>query len=173
MAAMFVFAEMIKTKEIIDDLRYLCRRKRIPVVFLEHQYDGVINAVLNYASGFEKVVKHVLDDHGCKTVKFMGGFPDNPFSLERENIYKHLMKMHGLKVGKDDIMYGDFWDATAARVVNENLDAGMPLPGASTVSFTDFCILLRSLRPFPITAVFVIMSSISSRAEYRGRTARR
>ena len=130
MAAMFVFAEMIKTKEIIDDLRYLCRRKRIPVVFLEHQYDGVINAVLNYASGFEKVVRHVLDDHGCKTVKFMGGFPDNPFSLERENIYKHLMKMHGLKVGKDDIMYGDFWDATAARVVNENLDAGMPLPDA-------------------------------------------
>ncbi|MBR5387633.1 MAG: diguanylate cyclase [Clostridiales bacterium] len=130
MAAMFVFAEMLKTREIIEDLRDICLKKSIPVVFLEHQYDGVINAILNYASGFEKVVKHILDDHGCKNVKFIGGSPDNPFSIERENIYKRLMKTHGLKVGRDDIMYGDFWDATAARVVNEKLDQGMTLPDA-------------------------------------------
>ena len=69
MAAMFVFAEMLKTREIIEDLRDICLKKSIPVVFLEHQYDGVVNAILNYASGFEKVVKHILDDHGCKNHK--------------------------------------------------------------------------------------------------------
>lgn len=130
MAAMIVFAEMIKTKEVLEQLRDLCKRKCIPVVFLEHQYDGVINAVLNYSSGFEKIVTHILDDHGCKRVKFMGGSPDNPYSIERENIYKRLMAAHKLKVTKDDILYGDFWDATATRVTNEMLDKGIELPEA-------------------------------------------
>lgn len=130
MSAMVVFAEMIKTSEILEELRELCKRKCIPVVFLERQYEGVINAVLNYASGFEKIVNHILDDHGCKRVKFIGGHPDNPYSIERENVYKRLMAAHKLKVTKEDILYGDFWDATAARVVNEQLDKGMELPEA-------------------------------------------
>lgn len=130
MAAMIVFAEMIKTEQLLTGLRKICQEKNIPVIFLEHQYDGVINAVLNYASGFEKIVKHVLDDHGCKRVKFMGGYPDNPYSIERENIYKESMAARGLKIGENDILYGDFWDATAARVVNEMLDQGVEVPEA-------------------------------------------
>ena len=130
MAAMVVFAEMIKTPEVLGKLRDLCKRKCIPVVFLEHQYDGVINAVLNYSTGFEKIVAHILDDHGCTRVKFMGGSPDNPYSIERENIYKRLMAARGIQVTKDDILYGDFWDATATRVINEMLDKGIELPEA-------------------------------------------
>lgn len=130
LAAMFVFAEMIKTEEVLKALREVAQRKRIPIVFLERQSDGVINAMLNYASGFEKMVGHILDHHGCKKVKFFGGFKDNPFSIERENIFKRLMHAHKLQIGEDDILYGDFWDATTVRVLNEKLDEGMELPEA-------------------------------------------
>ena len=130
LAAIFVFAEMIKTSEILDRLVLIGRNKGIPVIFLEHQHEGVINAVLDYAGGFEKIVKHVLDEHKCRKVKFFAGFPDNTFSIERENIFKRLMFAHRLKVDKDDILYGGFWDATTQRELNEKLDAGMELPEA-------------------------------------------
>lgn len=130
LAAIFVFAEMIKTQEILDRLRDIGKKKNIPVVFLERQSDGVINAVLNFADGFEKMVRHVLDVHKCRKVKFFAGSPDNPFSIERENIFRRLMLAHRLRVDKDDILYGLFWDAAAARELNDKLDEGMELPEA-------------------------------------------
>lgn len=130
LSAIVVFAEMIKTPEVLDELCEIGRRKGIPVVFLERQHKGVINAVLNYADGFEKVVSHVLDHHGAKKVKFFAGFRDNPYSIERENIFRRLMLAHHLEVKKEDILYGDFWDATTVRVLNEKLDNGMELPDA-------------------------------------------
>ena len=130
LSAIFIFAEMIKADDLLDKLIDIGNRKNIPVVFLEHQHKGVINAVLDYAGGFEKTVKHVLDVHKCRSVKFFAGFPDNPFSIERENIYRRLMLSHRLKVDKDDILYGGFWDATTQRELNERLDAGMELPEA-------------------------------------------
>ena len=129
-SAIFVFAEMIRTPEILDRLAGIGRAKAIPVIFLEHQYKGVINAVLDYAGGFEMMVKHVLDHHKCRRVKFFAGSPDNTFSIERENIYRRLMLAHRLKVDKEDILYGGFWDATTQRELNEKLDAGMELPEA-------------------------------------------
>ena len=130
LAVIIVFAEMIKDEKVLNRLREIGQNKGIPVVFLERQMDGVINAVLNYSDGFEKMVKHVLDHHGCKHVKFFAGYPDNPFSIERENIFKRVMLSHRLKVYEDDILYGEFWDATTVRVLNEKLDEGMEIPEA-------------------------------------------
>lgn len=129
-AAIFVFAEMIRTPEILDKLVSIGKAKDIPVIFLEHQRKGVINAVLDYAGGFEKMVSHVLDHHKCRKVKFFAGSPDNAFSIERENIYRRLMLAHKLKVDKDDILYGGFWDATTQAELDSKLDAGMEVPEA-------------------------------------------
>ena len=130
LAAMFVFAEMIKNEEVIGKLRETAHQKGIPVVFLERQAEGVINAVLNYSDGFERMVKHVLEHHGLTRVNMFAGFKDNPYSIERENIFKRLMLSHKLSVGEDDILYGDFWDATTLQVLDKKLDEGMELPQA-------------------------------------------
>ncbi len=129
-SAIFVFAEMIRTSEILDKLMAIGREKSIPVIFLEHTRKGAINAILDYAGGFEKMVSHVLDHHKCRKVKFFAGSPDNAFSIERENIYRRLMLAHKLKVDKEDILYGAFWDATTKVELNAKLDAGMELPEA-------------------------------------------
>ncbi|MBR3532781.1 MAG: diguanylate cyclase [Clostridiales bacterium] len=129
-SAIFVFTEMIGSDEIVRTLRQVAWERNIPAVFLEHQYDGVINAVLDYSTGFEKIVEHILDHHGCKKVKFFGGSKDNPFSIERENIYRRLMLSRKLEIGKNDILYGGFWDATAALVLENKLNEGMEIPDA-------------------------------------------
>ncbi|MBR1798257.1 MAG: diguanylate cyclase [Clostridiales bacterium] len=130
MVAMFVFAEMIKNETILIRLRQIAYEKNIPVIFLEKEFDGVINAVLNYSGGFESMVNHILDHHGCKKVKMFAGFKGNQFSIERENIFKRLMLSHKLKVSPDDILYGNFWDAPTIRELNKRLDEGMKLPDA-------------------------------------------
>lgn len=130
LAVMIVFAEMIKDEKVLNRLREIGHKKGIPVVVLERQFDGVVNVVLNYSDGFEKMVTHVLDHHGCKRVKFFAGYPDNPFSIERENIFKRIMLAHKLKVYEEDILYGQFWDAMTIRVLNDRLDHGMEMPEA-------------------------------------------
>lgn len=130
LAAIIVFAAMIRSEEAVEKVRQIGLAKGIPVFFFEKEYEEVINVVTDYAGGFANVVSHVLDDHGCRRVKFFAGSPDNPFSIERENVFRRLMLSHGNSVTHEDILYGNFWDATAAQELNRKLDEGMELPEA-------------------------------------------
>ncbi len=128
--AVIVFAQMLDKKEIQDRIIANCKSKQIPLFFLEQEREGVINCILNYAGGFEKMVEHVLDYHKCTKVKMLAGFKGNPYSIEREEVFKNQMLKHGIMVNEDDIIYGDFWDAATVQRLNILFDAGMEVPEA-------------------------------------------
>ncbi len=129
-AAILIFGEMIKTNGIIERLIEYGREKTIPVIMLERQFPGCINAVLEYADGFEQAVRHVIEHHGCRVVDMFAGFRGNPFSEERIEVYKRVLKEHDIPFEEWRVHYGDFWDAPTSQVLSNLLDSGYRLPEA-------------------------------------------
>lgn len=130
LAAIIVFGEMIKTKDVIDRLSEIGHAKDIPVITFQHKLKGCINADFEYASGFRKVVEHVVEEHGAKRLDMFGGFENNPFSEERIRVFKEVLEEHGIDSSKSKIFHGDFWQARAMEVMDDVLDKGYDPPDA-------------------------------------------
>ena len=123
LACIIIFGEMIKTKEVIDRLAEIGHEKDVPVITFQHPVEGCINADFEYGSAFEKIVKHVIEEHGAKRLEMFGGFRDNPFSEERIEIFKKVLDEHGIDSRSANIYYGDFWQAPAFTVMCELLES--------------------------------------------------
>ena len=124
LACIIIFGEMIKSKEVIDRLTEIGHEKDIPVITFQHPVEGCINADFEYDSAFEKIVNHVIEEHGAKKLDMFGGFRDNPFSEARIRIFKRVLDEHGLDSKKANIFYGDFWQAPAFTIMEELLEGG-------------------------------------------------
>lgn len=123
LACIVIFGEMIKTKEVIDRLAEIGHEKNVPVITFQHPVEGCINADFEYASAFEKIVKHVIEEHGVKRLEMFGGFRDNPFSEERIRIFKKVLDEHGIDSESANVYYGDFWQAPAFTVMSELMES--------------------------------------------------
>ena len=123
LAAIIIFGEMIKSKDVIDRLAGIGHEKDIPVITFQHPVEGCINADFEYGTAFETIVKHVIEVHGAKKLDMFGGFRDNPFSEERIMIFKRVLKEHDIDPSEAHIYYGDFWEAPAFNVMNELLES--------------------------------------------------
>ena len=124
LACIIIFGEMIKTREVIERLAEIGHQKDIPVITFQHPVDGCINADFEYDSAFEKIVRHVIEEHGARTLDMFGGFRDNSFSEARIAIFKRVLEEYGIDSTKSNIYYGDFWQAPAYTVMNDLLEGG-------------------------------------------------
>ncbi len=91
----------------------LAKQSGKPVFIVDEIIDGCINIRFDYTAGFEKVVRHVIEEHGVRDIHFMAGFQNNPFSLEREAVVAKVAAEYSIPFGKEQISYGDFWSIPA------------------------------------------------------------
>ncbi len=130
LSGIIIFGEMIKNEKVIARLINNAHKRRIPVMMFEHTMPFCINFQLDYADGFEKMVRHIVEDHGLREVDMFAGFRGNPFSEERIEIYKSVLKENGIPFDEMRVHYGDFWDAAAYRVLEALLRSGYKVPQA-------------------------------------------
>ncbi|MCQ2528614.1 MAG: diguanylate cyclase [Saccharofermentans sp.] len=130
LAAIIMFVEMLESKKVVDALVALAKERQIPIFSFEHDVDGCINSSYDYRSGFKQMVDHVIEEHDCKIVHMFAGNKGNPFSDEREEIFKQSLLEHGLTYSEENIFHGDFWDARAELVMQELIDNGYEMPDA-------------------------------------------
>ncbi|MGN0696300.1 MAG: LacI family DNA-binding transcriptional regulator, partial [Oscillospiraceae bacterium] len=127
-----ILGETFQEKDDVT-IRDIARRGReagIPVVSVDKQIEGAHSVLFDYSTAFERIVRHIVEFHGCKRVDFLGGIKGNPFSEERLDVYKKVMEENGLPVEDFRIDYGDFWDFPAAKAVNGFLAAEEEPPEA-------------------------------------------
>ncbi len=74
LAGYLLFGEMIRSDQINQAVIETARRKKLPVFMLEREYEGCINMNLTYRDGFEKVERHLAEDHGCTNIVMVAGF---------------------------------------------------------------------------------------------------
>lgn len=132
LAGIIILSETFQEKDdiTINEIAERGKAAGVPVVSVDKELEGAHNVLFDYSTAFEKIVRHVVEFHGCKRVDFLSGFKNNPFSDERLNVYKKVMEENGLPVEDFRIGYGDFWDIPATAAVNAFLDAENTPPEA-------------------------------------------
>ncbi|MDE5741986.1 MAG: GGDEF domain-containing protein [Oscillospiraceae bacterium] len=127
---MVIFSELIKDKELSQKAAAAAVGRGIPVVTVEYPLDGCINARYDYSDCFEKIVRHVIVDHGLTKVNFIAGIEGNTFSEERHDVYKKVLAEQGIPYDPERVGYGQFWDMPTREVMEKFLADGKELPEA-------------------------------------------
>ncbi len=121
--------EKIKSHRVGERITKCAREAGKPVIVLDGAYEGCSDIRFDFASGFENIVKHVLEEHHVKRPHFMAGIKDSVFSEERLRIFREQLKAHGIPFDDSCVSYGEFW-AAPARVATEKLLERGELPDA-------------------------------------------
>ena len=130
LAGFLLFGEMIRSDGINRRIIQLAHRKKLPVFMLERRYEGCINMDFSYLDGFEKVARHLAEDHGCGDIVMVAGIKGNSFSEERINLCRRILEEHGKTLPPEKVIYGDYWDEPTYRALDSYFSSGGNLPEA-------------------------------------------
>ncbi len=130
LAGIILFGEMIHAESINRRLIEMGKEKRIPVFMMERMYEGCINIRYEFRSGFEKLVRHIVIDHGCRNVVMVAGFRGNSYSEERIEVCRTVLEEVGAELPEQKIIYGDFWDTQTRRGLKKYFASGGEMPEA-------------------------------------------
>ncbi len=128
--ALVITAMFMKSQASMNELIEKAKKKNIPIIILDGENDAAYNISLEYQNAFEKIVRHVIEKHGAKKLKFLGGGKGNEESEEREAVFRKVMAEFGLPVTEDDVDYAYFWWASASEAVQKHFDKFGSMPDA-------------------------------------------
>lgn len=127
--AIVIMDEKIKSHKIAHKIIRAAKDYEVPVVIADGRYAGVSCINYDYEDGFEKVVRHVIEDHNIKHPHMMAGQPNNDFSNRRIDVFKTVLAENDIKFDDTMISYGYFW-ADPCRVATKALLDRGDLPEA-------------------------------------------
>lgn len=104
-----IMNEKIKVSQVSQSIIDRSKAQGVPVIVVDGDYEGTTSVRFDYAGGFEKVVRHVIEDHPVKRPHFMAGHKKNAFSNERIEVFKKVLASNNIPFDDSMISYGDFW----------------------------------------------------------------
>lgn len=117
--------EMIKNKTIISRLVEKASLFDVPVIMIGGNCRGVINIGFDYESGFEDVVRHIVEYHGKRKLHFMAGVQGNEFSENRIKVFEKVLAENGIEFDRNTMLsYGDFWAGPTEAATEKLLERG-------------------------------------------------
>lgn len=127
--AVIIMGETIKTERMLDNIIKTVKKMHVPVFAMEKHMEGCINVAMRFGTGFHDIVKHIVEDHGCRKVDMIAGVKDNKFSDDRIAAYKEVLAENNIPFEEKRLFYGEFWDRPT-RIVMEKILAEDELPEA-------------------------------------------
>ena len=125
--AVLIYSATFKQYDIPKNIAKRAIKAGVPCFSLVSPIKGCINVTFDFGDSFEQIVRHMIEFHKPKHINFIAGIKDNPFSDERLEIFKKVMKENNLPIEEDRIDWGDFWEEPAERVVKKFLASGKPI----------------------------------------------
>lgn len=101
-----------------------------PVICMDNESDIFPSVLAADAKAFERLVDHFIDLHNYKRIFCLTGPKGLIQSEERLKGYVQSLKKHGLKINKEYIRYGDFWENAAVNLAHEIIDGKIERPEA-------------------------------------------
>ena len=130
LSGVILMGEMIREDHINRTIIRMAQTKGIPVFMLERIYEGCINLKYEYRSGFEQIVRHMVDYHHCRDIVMVAGIRGNAYSEERIEVCRNVMKEYGRELTDSRIIYGDFWEGPTKRALRRYFARGGKMPEA-------------------------------------------
>lgn len=121
--------ESFLNQSVTDNILAEAGKRNIPVIQIDGQNDGCYNIQFDDSMGMEMVVRHVIEEHGAKTVNFISGYRGNRQSEQRVNAYRKVLTENGIPVEEKRIGYGEFGGKTV-EVLDAYFEANDDLPDA-------------------------------------------
>lgn len=128
--ALVVMPATIENDDVVAEIVNDAKEAGVPVFSFDQEFEGCKSVHYNYTDIFEKIVRHVVEDHGCKKVYMMAGMKNNSFSQERIDTYHAVLEDNGIKFCEDDVYYGDFWEHPTREAMNAFFESGKEIPEA-------------------------------------------
>lgn len=119
-----IMYEKIKSDYITRQLMEKARNTGTPIIIVDSKRADCVSICFDYARGFEKVVSHVIEDHGVKSACIISGFKGNSFSEERVNVFRKVLERNGLPFSDDMVYYGNFWAKPACKAAEDIIASG-------------------------------------------------
>lgn len=128
--ALFILPESIKSDAVTNEIISRAKENGVPVISIDRVMNGCYSVIFNYVDTFERIVRHVVETHGCKRVNIIAGTKDNPFSEERVRVFKKVLEENGIEFEPERLGYGDFWEMPTRKVMKRFFDSPLPFPEA-------------------------------------------
>lgn len=128
--ALVVLPGSINNNDVSASIIAAAKDGNIPVVTIDGHFDGVPSVMFDYVTTFERIIRHVVEDHHCRTVNFIAGFKDNDFSEARIDCFKRVLAENGIEFDERRLGYGDFWEEPTRRAMDCFVESGLPMPEA-------------------------------------------
>lgn len=125
-----ILAESIKNYVLLEHIARIMHVKEVPCFCIERQIEGCYCLFHTEETGFEPMVRHVIQDHGARKINMLAGLKDNLYSQMRIEQYKKVLAENGIPFEEERLGYGDFWDRPARREMQRFLDSNLPMPDA-------------------------------------------
>ena len=117
-----------ETAAFIDKI---LKQSQKPVMLIDgFQHPVFENTASDDRRPFEKLVTHLIEEHGCKKIYCLTGPEDSPDACERLGGYFDAMQKHGLVYDENDYIYGDFWKDSAKKLAREIISGQRVKPDA-------------------------------------------
>ncbi len=104
---------------------------QVPVVTLAGMpTPGTVNVSSDNRAGMAELARHLVRDHGYRTLAYIGGHADSPDNLARHDALFEQVTADGAQFVSGPVWQGNYTAAGGARVIENLLASGDSLPQA-------------------------------------------
>lgn len=119
--AIVIMDEKIKSREVVEKILDKASKNHVPAVVIDGENENASLVRFDYAKGFEEVVRHMIEFHKVKRPHFMAGKRNSPFSNERIEVFKKVLRDNDFTFDESMVSYGDFWHEPSRQATLELL----------------------------------------------------
>lgn len=137
-------AERFHNEQLVDKIYDYLTQTDIPCLTLGYKREGFPYINAEQHDGIYAITKHLINDHGCKKIYCIAGFPNHEPSKERLQGFIDAMKDSGLEIGENSIHYGYYWTNVPKEIAVKIADGSLERPDgvvclsdAMAISFID------------------------------------
>jgi len=103
----------------------------VPVVTLAGMpTPGTVNVSSDNRAGMAELARHLVRDHGYRSIAYLGGHADSPDNLARHAALAEQVTADGAQFVNGPVWQGNYTAAGGARVIENLLASGDSLPEA-------------------------------------------
>lgn len=115
----------VDSDKYMEDFCKKCKDLKIPMMSIDRKEEGIAYCGIdNYASAYQ-VVEHMVVEHGCKRLAFVGGPEEHHETIVRCQAFKDCLMAHGLE--PYSIGYYGYMRSSGRQAYNEVKNSGKPM----------------------------------------------
>lgn len=117
-------------KDIIEELISKAKMRGLPVVVLNQKREDCFSIINDFHEAYKSLIRHIVKDHGVRTLNFLAGLKGEDNSERRLQCYKEVLEEFGIPFEEERVGYGNYWNVPVYAVIDEWVKSGKPLPQA-------------------------------------------